>query len=276
MLQGARPRGIIARLRHQAGPLLPKFVRRAGGRVLDAIESTRGSTYEIGGHRLRFVKGSAPSVLIGHADERSAVDALQLGSFARAISPGDVIADVGSYRGTYAIVAAALAGPQGKVFAFEPTASNRDIIAANVARNRFGDRVVIEGAAVSDQTGTARFFAWGDATTNSLAAVQSAAVATDVRTVALDDYFAGRRPPDVVKIDIEGAELLALRGAQAILSGEARILCELHPYAWDDLGYSADDLRALLDRFGRVTIDLATGEEVTEYRYGAVWLARRI
>lgn len=271
---GARPRGIIARLRHQAGPLLPAVLRRAGAGILDRIENRRGARYDIAGQRVRLLKGSAPPIVLRTSDERSAIDARQLTSFARAIRPGDLVADVGSYRGTYAVVAAACTGPGGRVVAFEPTAENRSVIAANLALNGFADRVVIEPAAVSDHSGTARFYAWGDATTNSLAHTQAQATPIDVRTITLDDYF-GDVLPHVVKIDIEGAELLALRGAQRILASQARIICELHPYAWAEFGGGAEDLRMLLERFGRVTTDLVTGAELKEYGYGAVWLATR-
>ncbi len=272
---GAKPRGMIARLRHIAGPRLPRFLRPVGARVLHAIEERRGARYEIAGQQLRFLKGSAPPVAVAHADARTNVDALQLTSFANAIHPGDVVADVGSYRGTYAVVAAACAGSQGRVYAFEPTTANRAIITNNVRLNGFDNRVTIEAAAVSDQTGTSSFYAWGDATTNSLAAIEAQAAATAVRTVALDDYFVGHTLPRVLKIDIEGAELLALRGAQKILASDAVILCELHPYAWSDLGYGGADLIALLERYNRAPIDVATGAIVTDFQYGAVWLAKR-
>jgi FkbM family methyltransferase len=273
--KGATPRGLVARLRHQVGPLLPKFLRHAGSRVLQRVEATRGGTYEIAGERVRFLSGSAPTVAAGTADERTGIDALQLTRFAEAIRAGDVVADVGAYRGTYTIIAAARVGSKGKVFAFEPTASNADAIAANVRLNAFDNRVVIEPAAVSAETGTAQFFAWGEATTNSLAVRHSDAATVEVRTVALDDYFSGQALPRVLKIDIEGAEILALRGAQRILASDARIICELHPYAWNQLQTSAEDLRALLQQHGRFVADLVTGDEVGDFRYGAVELCKR-
>jgi FkbM family methyltransferase len=272
---GAAPRGIIARLRHHAGPLLPAFLRRVAARMLSALEKRRGAAYEIAGERVRFLSGSAPIVVTAGTDGRHAFDALQLSAFAQEIQRGDVVADVGSYRGTYAVIAAARTGAQGRVFAFEPTAANAELIAANIELNRFTDRVVVERAAVSDRTGTAEFYAWGGAQSNSLARPQHDATTIQVRTVALDDYFRNQKLPRVLKIDIEGAELLALRGAQSILASDARIICELHPYAWPELGYGADDLRALLEQYGRYAAELDTGREIRDYKYGAVWLNQR-
>jgi FkbM family methyltransferase len=272
--KGAQPRGVVARLRYSVGPLLPPVLRRVGGRLLNAIEARRGATYAIAGQRVKLLGGSAPTMVVSGSDERSAVDALQLERFARAIRTGDLIADVGAYRGTYTIIAAACTGPTGRVIAFEPTAANAEAIAANVRLNGFTNRVVIERSAVSDSAGTANFFAWGDATTNSLARKELGATPVQVPTVSLDGYFGDMVGPQVVKIDIEGAELLALRGAERLLASDAYIICELHPYAWMELGYTADDLRALLAKHNRYTADLATGAELTEYRYGAVLLAK--
>jgi FkbM family methyltransferase len=271
---GATPRGIIARLRHQLGPLLPLPLRRAGARIVRTIEERHGATYEVAGQRVRFLGGAAPTVVATH-DHRSAVDALQLSRFARAIRSGDVIADVGAYRGTYTVIGAACAGADGRVFAFEPTPANAQAIAASARLNNFETRIVIETVAVSDTSGIADFYAWGDATTNSLAHHHSAADAVQVRTLRLDDYFADRTLPRVVKIDIEGAELRALHGARSILASDAFIICELHPYAWNDFGYSADDWRALLEHYGRYTADLANGEEVETFSYRAVELRKR-
>ena len=243
--------------------------------MLRGIEARRGATYDVAGHRVRFLGNAAPTVLTRNVDGRAHVDAAQLAAFIKAIQPGDVVADVGAYRGTYSLIAAACVGERGRVFAFEPTPSNADAIAASVRLNKFEARVVIERAAVSAENGVANFYAWGDATTNSLAHQQSEADTLQVRTISLDEYFANQVPPRVIKIDIEGAELLALRGAQKILASDAFIICELHPYAWAELGYTADDLRALLDRHNRVTTDLITGEVIEEYRYGAVELRKR-
>lgn len=271
---GATPKGLAAWLRHHAGPLLPSLVRNLGSRFLTSVESRRGGTYEIVGQRIRFLHGSAPTVLSATSDERATLDAAQLSRFANAIHPGDIVADVGAYRGTYTLVAASCAGTSGHVFAFEPTRANAEAIAANVRLNAFDKRVTIEQAAVSDREGTASFFAWGDATTNSLAQQQSESKAVEIRTITLDGYFTGRLP-DIVKIDIEGAELLALRGASRILASDAYIICELHPYAWKDFGHTGDDLQTLLRHYNRYAADLTSGAEIRDYRYGVVVLAKR-
>jgi len=53
--------------------------------------------------------------------------------------------------------------------------------------------------------------------------------AIEVEAVALDDYLQGRRPPSLVKIDVEGAELHVLQGAEGLLTKHKPVLlCEVH------------------------------------------------
>ena len=57
--------------------------------------------------------------------------------------------------------------------------------------------------------------------------------------------------PDVVKVDVEGAELLVLRGARALLlNGSPVILCEIHPVQMRTCGSSEKELHAFLDEVG--------------------------
>ena len=268
-----RPRGLITTLRHHAAPLLPAFLRRMAGRWVRVIEMRHGATYQVGERQLRFTPNSIPTVLTSASDERDRIDAAQLSAFMNAIRPGNTVADVGAFRGTYTVIAAALAGPTGRVVAFEPTTANADVIRTNLALNDLTAHVHIEPAAVSDRMGTAKFFVWGDASTNALTRQHDASAGISVRTVALDEYFADGLP-DVVKMDIEGAEILALRGAQRLLASAAVILCELHPYAWPEFGCNAAELRTLLQMHGRYAADIITGEPIEDYRYGGVLLKR--
>ena len=271
---GAKPRGLLARLRHDIGPLLPRFVRHAAARLLEPLEARRGGTYEIAGERLRFLPGSAPVVVQRTTDERLQLDALQLAIFAQAIRPGDVVADVGAYRGTYTLVAAARVGARGKIIAFEPTAANADLIAENVKLNRFQDRVHVENLAVSDRSGVTAFYTDTDSSTNSFWPGATGSDQVSVRTTSLDEYFADQQLPRVVKIDVEGAELAVLRGAHNILASSAVIVCELHPYAWSAAGYTAADLRELLAKHGRYAADPISNQEIEVFSY-AVALLRR-
>jgi hypothetical protein len=81
-----------------------------------------------------------------------------------------------------------------------------------------------------------------------------------VPSVTLDAFCRERRiAPDVIKIDVEGAELRVLRGARAILTTHRpRVLCEVHPRQMENCGSSLAEFNAYLDSVGYVSETLDT------------------
>jgi hypothetical protein len=73
----------------------------------------------------------------------------------RALSPGDSAIDVGGHIGFFTMQMAAMVGPEGRVYAFEPFDTNADLLERSIAENRFADRVRFQRAAVGAATGTA-------------------------------------------------------------------------------------------------------------------------
>jgi len=57
-------------------------------------------------------------------------------------------------------------------------------------------------------------------------------------------------------IDVEGAELLVLRGFPWQSVRVEKILCELHPYAWKEFGYNIDDMKQFLISHGYRCFDM--------------------
>lgn len=74
-----------------------------------------------------------------------------------------------------------------------------------------------------------------------------------VKTARLDDYLASRNLgcPAFIKIDTEGAEINILRGALKLLRSDTTIICELHPYAWDEFSTSFEELLLLVRESGK-------------------------
>lgn len=125
------------------------------------------------------------------------------------IAAGAIVFDVGAHVGYYTVLSAVLAGPNGRVFAFEPNPVNHGFLQRHVALNRLHN-VTIENAAVSDRNGTAAF-AFG---TGSGTGHLDADGALSVRTLRLDDFVREKDVrPGFIKIDVEGAELDVLHGA---------------------------------------------------------------
>jgi FkbM family methyltransferase len=182
----------------------------------------------------------------------------------RVLKPGDVALDVGAHIGFFTMHMADRVGASGRVYAFEPFGPNADLLERSIAENRFGDRVAFRRAAVGAATGAATL-TFPVETLNSGGAyllrtgtVPLAGNRTrEVPLVAIDALDL-RRPVRFVKMDVEGAEPLVVRGAARVLREDRpTILSELHPIQLDRAsGTTADaflaEMRALGYRAHRV------------------------
>jgi FkbM family methyltransferase len=155
--------------------------------------------------------------------------------FADHIRSGCVVWDVGANVGFYSLIASRLVG-DGEVVAFEPLPANQEAIRCNLALNEIANVRLVE-LALSDEEGEAELEihalpTWAKLdTSGDTVFKRDADVSGRVRVSVstLDAQLASLRPPDLVKVDIEGAEVAALRGASKLL-GEHRptLICELH------------------------------------------------
>jgi FkbM family methyltransferase len=143
----------------------------------------------------------------------------------RTIRPGDVVVDGGAYVGEFTVFAAKLCGKDGLVIAFEPDEENYQRLLANIELNGLKNvKVVKKGLWSSD--GRMLF----DATGNVGAAIiqnkeDAAGTAIRIEVVSLDEELArlGVDHVDFLKMDIEGAEIEAVRGARRALEGNVMV-----------------------------------------------------
>ena len=168
---------------------------------------------------------------------------------------GDHVLDVGSNLGYYALLAARAVGPAGRVLGFEPAPDVFTILARNVARSGLTNVRVFPWA-ISDQSKAIEFYGSEIPSWGSLIRERNLlqARATTVPAKKLDDLL-GEFPefrPTVLRMDVEGGELMALEGAQGLLRKyKPRIFVEIHPFAFAwrrahemivrlrDMGYSS-------------------------------------
>ncbi len=176
--------------------------------------------------------------------------------------PGDVVFDVGSNAGGLALMMSRLVGPRGIVLAFEASPRIVDKTHYNLVRAGCHN-VTLFHRAVWHSTGALVNMAAGSHLNDR---IEEGAIGMSVRTVALDDLAAaGDFRPSFIKMDIEGAELDALRGM-------SRLLAEVRPVLV--LEQSPDDMRchALLTAADYLALDLSTYrriERTTDFGRGA-------
>jgi FkbM family methyltransferase len=146
------------------------------------------------------------------------------------LQPGMVVLDIGANIGYYTMLAAAQVGPTGKVLAFEPLRANSAMLQASREANGFA-HVHILPYAVAEQDGSLGFRE--DDSNGVLALDNPTTAAYEVQAVALDTFLADEPRIDVVKMDIEGAEGLALRGMQQLLRHHRPLV--FSEFSWNTL-----------------------------------------
>jgi FkbM family methyltransferase len=146
--------------------------------------------------------------------------------FEAAVSKSSVVYDIGAHVGFYTLLSSELVGAAGRVIAFEPLPQNLSVLKKHIAMNRCANVEVIE-AAVSDENGVSYFSEGYDSSTGRITPEGS----LEISTVCLDDMVKGGKipPPDFMKIDVEGAELLVLQGGSSLLADYSpRIFLSTH------------------------------------------------
>lgn len=156
------------------------------------------------------------------------------------LKPGSVFYDVGSHIGVLSLLAARLVDRQGAVFAFEADPANAARVTEHAQRNACA-QIHIVPCAVWSSTGRVRFAraaAQSSLNQGSVASEQgeSAADSMEVASISLDDFacpdsFGARSHalPDLIKIDVEGAEAAVLRGSERVFAVKKPVLiCEVH------------------------------------------------
>jgi FkbM family methyltransferase len=169
----------------------------------------------------------------------------------RLLKPGHHFVDCGANIGYFTLAAARCVGPGGRVDAFEPDPINRGRLEAHLAGNGAPANVRVHALALSDTTGQATLYHPTEPSRNHgeaslFAAAGAATTAYTVATARLDQQL--DRPPNLIKMDIEGAELMALKGMTAYLRATAQpmLVIEHNPESAAGAGHCSGDLLRFL------------------------------
>jgi FkbM family methyltransferase len=168
--------------------------------------------------------------------------------FGQWLRPGMTVVDAGAHAGQYTLLASGLVGAGGRVIAFEPHPVLGQVLRRNVERAGCAN-VTVSPLALGRACGTADLFQhppdnYGASSLRPDPAARHPR--TPVQVSTLDDYLAGAGVPpvDVVKIDVEGAELDVVEGARRTLAAHPGVLLVV------------EFLRENAVRFGRTVEDL--------------------
>jgi len=141
--------------------------------------------------------------------------------FEKTVQEGSIVYDIGANVGIYTILSSVLCGKSGQVFAFEPDPHNIRYLKDHIKLNKLQNVSIVEKA-LSNSSGRLFFQATSDHCQSHI----SENGEIEIESITLDDFVAKDKnhPPDVVKIDVEGAENLVIEGAHKTLSQHKPVL----------------------------------------------------
>ncbi len=204
-------------------------------------------------------------------------------SFLAAVQSGDTVWDVGSHIGIYTLLAARRVGPKGQITAWEPAPSAYEHLCTHLKLNHLENLCRAIPEIISDGLQREMAFEIDDGNEASFsnrlgysAPDKAAKKVIQVLSRSLDDWAAALdRHPDVIKMDIEGAEIFALRGGRRLFSGELgkqpKILLSVHPASIHQYGETTHALETLIRSYGYRAMSL-TGAPGNLSAFGEVWL----
>lgn len=182
-------------------------------------------------------------------------ESAELSFVQRLLRPGMTVLDLGAHHGLYSLLASKCVGRSGKVLAFEPSPRERRRLERHLKLNG-ADNVHVKPYALGPESEVAPLFLVGDGQDgcNSLRppAVLEPTSTIDVVVRRLDEelHRLGIAHVDLIKLDVEGAELGVLQGAAAIFSEASRpaILAEVQDLRTAPWGYAAREIIRFMAR----------------------------
>lgn len=211
---------------------------RGASRVVRSVTGNRIRSGPAKG--LRFYGGDTVGYQLGISEP------LVQQALVKYLKAGDVLYDVGAHAGFMALLGGRIVGSAGAVIAFDPITDNLALLVRNVAVNHDALRCEFHplALALSDQDGKAMMVAGERTITASL----SDSGDHEVETARLDSV-SHLRPPSLVKIDVEGAEIEVLAGARRTLAEHLPVVVvEIH-------GDREGQVRQILSEIGYASIE---------------------
>ena len=211
---------------------IDEYLRRLG-----VLNSALDGQFTFEGIRFAYDKNdqSVPSSIItNNCYEPETLQAIK-----QVLSPGSIFIDGGANIGFFSLIASKLVGENGLVIAFEPTDVTRQYLIKNIYLNKLNN-ILVDSSAISISEGEVVFKLEANPEANSicmnhkLSEIEKNLNLVRVKSVSIDSFCENNdiKYVDLIKLDIEGQELNAIRGSKKTLlnNQKIRIIFELNIY----------------------------------------------
>ncbi|MBU4377321.1 MAG: FkbM family methyltransferase [Candidatus Omnitrophica bacterium] len=188
------------------------------------------------------------------------------------IKRGSTVLDIGANIGYYVLLEAGIIGPSGRIIAYEPSSDNCLLLNRNIAANGLTDKVEVNNAALSNRSGTSRFYLSSKSNLHTLNPVHYKGGAKrsaeekfiDVRTVDVYAVLNQNRDVKFIRMDIEGHEVEVLEGIlRAVRDFKIYpdILFETHFAKYDPSGHDIESRLKALFGLGYIPAAITSTDE---------------
>lgn len=188
----------------------------------------------------------------------------------RSILSNDVVIDVGANIGAISLIASTKT--KKPIFAFEADPRVVARLKENISLNNLRDKVLVVEKAVSNKSGTLSFAIETQSEVSHIQYTQSSKTKQKfhrVKAISLDSFFTQHRLTKnlVVKVDVEGAEMLVLKGMKKALKNQQikMLVFEVNPNL-KLFGYQPEDLLQFLQACNYDIFNLAPIQKLTEFK----------
>lgn len=180
------------------------------------------------------------------------------------LKEGDVFVDVGANIGLMSIFASLVVKGTGKAIAFEPNPETMNILKSNIELNHISN-IETSNYAIGEKKEQARVYDHWESNRGSASLIKPDITTTsyDVNVIPLSEYFKRDQTIHVIKIDTEGYELVALKGAGSILTGKSppMLIVECSETRENAFGEGLDKLYDYLKKINKYRLFKSTADK---------------
>lgn len=208
--------------------------------------------YSVNEHEMYLDIHDSLNLGSGHIFEESEVALVK-----KHIRKDDVVIDIGANIGYYTLLFAKMVGETGKVIAFEPDPTNFELLKKNVSINNYQNVTLVQKAVAESKKQVKLFLCEENKGMHRIYPSLCCNNSIDIETMSLDDFLSSYNDKiTFIKMDIEGAEFMALRGMKnTIKQHRPKLMTEFSPAALFESGIKPQEYLDLLIDYGYSIFD---------------------
>lgn len=210
--------------------------------------------------KFRLPKKGCLSEIVRYTDY---VQLHSLVNYVNQLKDNPTIIDVGAHHGSHSVILGKIMQKYGgRIIAVEPNPKSFNVFKKNILLNKLEDTIICEQVAIADKKGQMNIELIDS---QSKLTFDNAQKTYAIDVLNLEQLLAkyNINQVDLLIIDVEGAELLVLRGFPWQSVSVGKIFCELHPYAWKDFHYEGKDFQNFLSEKNYRCFNMYLNEHIT-------------